>query len=489
MSTEILINASTHEARAAVVENGVLQELFLERPSRRGLISNIYKGRVSRVLPGMQAAFIEIGMERTAFLHASDIFDPRHAGTGIEAPRTENIRTLVAEGNEILVQVVKDPLGTKGARLTTYVTLPSRYLVYMPQGRGVGVSARIEDEGERERLRAAVLAGVEADEGAGYIVRTAAEDALPEALRADMMYLRKLWEFVRQKGLRTDPGRLVHADLPLHLRILRDLLRPDVERVLIDQPSAHSEMREFAGTFMPDVLPRLELYGERRPLFELHHVEEEIQKALDRKVSLKSGGHLIIDQTEALTTIDVNTGAFVGHRNLEETIFRTNLEAAVAIARQLRLRNLGGIIIIDFIDMEEPEHRRQVIQALEKALSDDHVKTNISSVSPLGLVEMTRKRTRESLEHLLCQACPTCEGRGFVKTAETVCYEVFREIVRQARQFECQQLMVLAHQDVIERLLDEESSALGELELVTGKPIRLQTESLYSVDQYDVVLM
>ncbi len=489
MSTEILINASIHEARAAVVENGVLQEVFLERTSRRGLISNIYKGRVSRVLPGMQAAFVEIGMERTAFLHASDIFDARHAGTGIEAPHTENIRTLVAEGNEILVQVVKDPLGTKGARLTTYITLPSRYLVYMPQGRGVGVSARIEDEQERERLRGAVLAGVEADESAGYIVRTAAEDAPPEALRADMMYLRKLWEFVRQKGLRTEPGQLVHADLPLHLRILRDLLRPDVERVLVDHASAHRDMQEFAATFMPEVLPRIELYGESRPVFELHHVEEEIQKALERKVSLKSGGHLILDQTEAMTTIDVNTGAFVGHRNLEETIFRTNLEAAVAIARQLRLRNLGGIIIIDFIDMEEPEHRRQVIQALEKALSDDHVKTSISSVSPLGLVEMTRKRTRESLEHLLCQPCPTCEGRGFVKTAETVCYEVFREIVRQARQFECQELMVLAHQDVIERLLDEESSALGELELLTGKPIRLQTETLYTVDQYDVVLM
>ncbi len=489
MSTEILINASIHEARAAVVENGVLQEVFLERASRRGLISNIYKGRVSRVLPGMQAAFVEIGMERTAFLHASDIFDARHAGTGIEAPHTENIRTLVAEGNEILVQVVKDPLGTKGARLTTYITLPSRYLVYMPQGRGVGMSARIEDEQERERLRGAVLAGVEADESAGYIVRTAAEDAPPEALRADMMYLRKLWEFVRQKGLRTEPGQLVHADLPLHLRILRDLLRPDVERVLVDHASAHRDMQEFAATFMPEVLPRIELYGESRPVFELHHVEEEIQKALERKVSLKSGGHLILDQTEAMTTIDVNTGAFVGHRNLEETIFRTNLEAAVAIARQLRLRNLGGIIIIDFIDMEEPEHRRQVIQALEKALSDDHVKTSISSVSPLGLVEMTRKRTRESLEHLLCQPCPTCEGRGFVKTAETVCYEVFREIVRQARQFECQELMVLAHQDVIERLLDEESSALGELELLTGKPIRLQTETLYTVDQYDVVLM
>jgi len=489
MGAEILVNASTHEARAAVVESGVLQEVFIERPNRRGLLSNIYKGRVSRVLPGMQAAFIEIGMERTAFLHASDILDTRQAGLGLEAPRSENIRSLVAEGNEILVQVVKDPLGTKGARLTTYITLPSRFLVYMPQGRGVGVSARIENEVERERLRGAVQAALPPDEPGGFIVRTAAEDAPHEALRADMIYLRKLWEFVREKGLRTSPGHLVHADLPLHLRILRDLLHPDVERVLIDQPNAHREMCEFAATFIPDALPRIELYAAQRPIFELHHVEEEIQKALDRKVPLKSGGYLIIDQTEAMTTIDVNTGAFVGHRNLEETIFRTNLEAAVTIARQLRLRNLGGIIIIDFIDMEEPEHRRQVIQALARALAEDHVKTNISSVSPLGLVEMTRKRTRESLEHLLCQACPTCEGRGFVKTVETVCYEVFREIMRQARQFECRQLLVLAHQDVIERLLDEESSALGELELAAGVPIRLQTEALYGVDQFDVVLM
>jgi ribonuclease G len=489
MSVEILINASVHEARAAVVENGVVQEVFLERASRRGLISNIYKGRVSRVLPGMQAAFIEIGLERTAFLHASDIFDPRHGATGIEAPRTDNIRALVAEGDEILVQVVKDPLGTKGARLTTYITLPSRHLVYLPQGGGVGVSARIESEAERERLRAAVQAGVEPGEGAGYIVRTAAEDAPPEALRADMIYLRKLWEVVREKGLRTQPGQLVHADLPLHLRVLRDFVGPDVERVIIDQPGAHREMSEFAATFMPDALQRIELYGEQRSVFELHHVEDEIQKALERKVPLKSGGYLFIDQTEAMTTIDVNTGAFVGHRNLEETIFRTNLEAAVAIARQLRLRNLGGIIIIDFIDMEESDHRRQVLQALERALADDHVKTSISSVSPLGLVEMTRKRTRESLEHLLCRACPTCEGRGFVKTVETVCYEIFREIVRQARLFESQQLMVLAHQDVIERLLDEESAALGDLELITGKPIRLQAEAQYSADQYDVVLM
>ena len=489
MSIEILINASSHEARAAVVENGVLQEVFLERASRRGLIGNIYKGKVSRVLPGMQAAFIEIGLERTAFLHASDILDPRHADTGIEPPRSESIRTLVSEGSEILVQVLKDPLGSKGARLTTYVTLPSRYLVYMPHGSGLGISGRIENEAERSRLRGALQSFSEEGRSEGFIVRTAAEDALVDALRADMMYLRKLWEVIRADGMRARAGALVHADLPLRLRALRDLMTSEVDRVLVDQPAAFSEMQQFARTFMPDALPRIELYEEIRPVFELHHVEEEIQKSLDRKVALKSGGYLIIDQTEAMTTIDVNTGAFVGHRNLEETIFRTNLEASVAIARQLRLRNLGGIIIIDFIDMAEAEHRRQVLQSLEKALSSDHAKTTISSVSPLGLVEMTRKRTRESLEHLLCQPCPTCEGRGFVKTAETVCYEVFREIVRQSRQFECQQLMVLAHQDVIERLLDEESTALGELELTTGKPIRLQTESLYSVDQYDVVLM
>ncbi len=489
MSAEILINASAHEARAAVVENGVLQEVFLERAGHRGIIGNIYKGKVSRVLPGMQAAFIEIGLERTAFLHASDIFDPRYADTGIESPRTENIRELVSEGAEILVQVVKDPLGTKGARLTTFITLPSRHMVYMPKSSGIGVSARIENPVERERLRVTVQQNLISGEEAGYIVRTAAEDASAQALLADMTYLRKLWEFLRQKGLRTQPGQLVHADLPLHLRMLRDLLSPDVSIVLIDQHSAHREMLEFAQSFMPEVAAKIEIYAASLPIFELHHVEEEIQKALDRKVSLKSGGYLMIDQTEAMTTIDVNTGAYVGHRNLEETIFRTNLEAAVTIARQLRLRNLGGIIIIDFIDMEEMEHRRQVIQTLERALSDDHVKTNISSVSPLGLVEMTRKRTRESLEHLLCRACPTCEGRGFVKTVETVCFEVCREVVRQSRQFDCQQLMVLAHQDVIERLLDEESSALAELELMTGKPVRLQTEALYSVDQYDVVLM
>ncbi len=492
--TEILVNVSPREVRAALVENGVLQEIFLERANRRGLISNIYKGRVSRVLPGMQAAFVDIGLERTAFLHASDIVHPAVGENGkldepLEEGRTADIQALVSEGGEILVQVLKDPLGTKGARLTTFITIPSRYLVYMPKGRGVGISARIEDEAERLRLREAATLFVRGDETGGYIVRTAAEGATPEALRADMMFLQKLWAVLGDKAAATRPGNLVYEDLPLAVRVMRDVVSSGVDKVSVDHAPTHQRMLEFARTFMPDMAERIQLYDGERPIFDLYGIEEEIQKSLDRKVPLKSGGHLIFDQTESMTTIDVNTGAYVGHRTLEETIFRTNLEAAVAIARQLRLRNLGGIIIVDFIDMQEEEHRRQVLQALEKALAGDHAKNHISSVSPLGLVEMTRKRTRESLEHMLCMACPTCEGRGFVKTPETVCYEIFREILRQARQFEFQELMVLAHQDVIERLLDEESAALAELEVHTGKPIRLQTEALYNQDQYDVVLM
>jgi ribonuclease G len=495
MTAEILVNVSPREVRAALVENGVLQEIFLERSNRRGLISNIYKGRVSRVLPGMQAAFVDIGLERTAFLHASDIVHPAVGENGnpdvapLEEGRTDDIQSLVSEGGEILVQVLKDPLGTKGARLTTFITIPSRYLVYMPKGRGVGISARIEDEAERQRLREAANLFVTAEEPGGYIVRTAAEGATPEALRADMLFLQKLWAVVGQKAAATRPGNLVHEDLALAVRVMRDVVSSGVDKVSVDQAETHERMMDFARTFMPDMASRIELYDGDRPIFDLYAVEEEIQKSLERKVPLKSGGYLIFDQTESMTTIDVNTGAYVGHRTLEETIFRTNLEAAVAIARQLRLRNLGGIIIIDFIDMEEEEHRRQVLQALEKSLSTDHAKNHISSVSPLGLVEMTRKRTRESLEHMLCMPCPTCEGRGFVKTTETVCYEIFREILRQSRQFEFQELMVLAHQDVIERLLDEESAALAELEVHTGKPIRLQTEALYQQDQYDVVLM
>jgi len=492
MTSEVLINVSPRETRAALLEEGVLQELFIERANKRGLISNIYKGRVSRVLPGMQAAFVDIGLERTAFLHASDIVTPSDAEqveANHKAAVTENIQSLVAEGHEILVQVVKDPLGSKGARLTTFITIPSRYLVFMPNGRGVGVSSRIEDETERTRLRSAMIEFIDPKSIGGYIVRTAAEGATPDSLRADMLFLSKLWSVLSEKTAYAKPGQLVHADLPLTLRVLRDVVLSGVAKISVDQRDAHVSMIEFARTFMPEMGERIEYFQGDRPIFDMYGVEEEIQRSLDRKVPLKSGGYLILDQTESMTTIDVNTGAYVGHRTLEETIFRTNLEAAVAIARQLRVRNLGGIIIIDFIDMEEEEHRHQVLQALDKALVGDHAKTQISTVSQLGLVQMTRKRTRESLEHMMCKACPACEGRGFVKTIETVCYEIFREILRQAKQFQFQELMVLASQDVVERLLDEESAALAELEVHTGKPIRLQTEALYQHDQYDVVLM
>ncbi|MCC5868507.1 MAG: ribonuclease G [Gammaproteobacteria bacterium] len=489
MSEEILINVTPREVRAALLENGVVQELLVERATRRGLISNIYKGRVRRVLPGMQAAFIDIGLERTAFLHESDISRGPDTEQGPAPAPTAGIRDLLTEGGDILVQVLKDPLGSKGARLTTYITLPSRYLVLLPRGQGVGVSARIEDEDEKRRLREIMEEIVGPDATAGFIVRTAAEGASREALRADMMFLEKLWESIQQRAQRTAAGSLVHEDLPLWLRVLRDLLSAEMERVLIDSEQAFSRMQEFAAMFIPQMLPMIEHYKGKRPIFDLHNIEDEIQRALDRKVPLKSGGYLMIDQTEAMTTVDVNTGAYVGHRNLEETIFRTNLEASVAIARQLRLRNLGGIIIIDFIDMLEADHRQQVMQELERALQRDPARSQIMEVSSLGLVEMTRKRTRESLERMLCEPCPICEGRGFIKTAETVCYEIFREIVRQHRQFEFQELMVMAHQDVVERLLDEESASLAELEEFTGKPIRLQTDAMYSQEQFDVVLM
>ncbi len=492
MSIEILVNVAPREMRAAILENGVVQEVYVERASRRGLVSNLYKGRVSRVLPGMQAAFVEIGLERTAFLHAADIAGKSAADTLVGAsgmPAVEDIRRLVNAGDDILVQVIKDPIGTKGARLTTFVALPSRYLVYMPRGQAIGVSARIEDEGERARLKSllAQLAGSSAD--GGYIIRTAAQGVSAASLQEDMQYLAKLWEHVRISAQQASPGSVVHEDLPLSLRVLRDELARGVSRVLVDSAAEHARMREFAAAFMPEAAQVVELYAGPRPIFDLNGVEEEIVKALDRKVPLKSGGHLVIDQTEAMTTIDVNTGAYVGHRTLEETIFRTNLEAAVSIARQLRLRNLGGIIIIDFIDMRDEPHRRAVLAALERALAGDRAQTHIVSLSPLGLVEMTRKRTRESLEHLLCEACPSCEGRGFVRTVETVCNEIFREIVRQSRQFASRELLILAHQDVVDRLLEEESATLGELEGQVGRPIRLQVESLYGIDQFDVVLV
>jgi ribonuclease G len=485
---EILINATASEVRAALVESGVLQEVQIERTSRRGLVSNIYKGKVSRVLPGMQAAFIELGLERTAFLHASDIARSPHVEPD-EDSGDPDIREFVREGQELLVQVLKEPLGTKGARLTTYIAIPSRYLVLTPNSAGIGVSSRIDGDTERERLRSTLEALRSAAPLAGYIIRTAAEGAASDALQADMAFLHKLWTSIEEKAAQTPAGGLVYEDLPLPLRVLRDSSSPDIARVRVDSESTFNRLKEFADHFVPRLAPLIELYAENRPIFDVYGIDDEINRALHRKVPLKSGGHVVFDQTEAMTTIDVNTGAYVGHRNLEETIFRTNLEAAATIARQLKLRNLGGIIIIDFIDMLEEEHRRQVLQTLTDRLAGDHAKTQIMNVSPLGLVEMTRKRNRESLEHLLCLPCPSCEGRGFVKTAETVCQEIFREILRQHRQFDFQELLVLARPGVIERLLDEDSAGIAELEEVTGKPIRLQSEALYAPEQFDVVLI
>jgi ribonuclease G len=492
VSVEILVNAIPGETRAALVEDGVVQELYIERRRRRGLVSNLYRGRVTRVLPGMQAAFIDVGLERTAFLHAADIASPPPDETVVGlarlgAPPVEDVRQLLSPGDDILVQVIKDPIGTKGARLTTYITLPARFLVYLPRGDGIGVSTRIEEEAERQRLKAAVaqLRGAEAD--GGYILRTAAQGVPIESLREDMEYLRKLWRHVRTRTTELSPGTLVHEDLPLPLRILRDELSRGVVRVLVDSQAEHARMTAFAAEFMAVPTARIELHTGSRPIFDLHGIEEEIAKALERKVQLKSGGHLVVDQREAMTTIDVNTGGYVGHRSLEETTFRTNLEAAASIGRQLRLRNLGGIIIIDFIDMHDESHRRQVLAALEHSLAGDRAQAHIVSLSPLGLVEMTRKRTRESLEHLLCEPCAACEGRGFVKTPETVCNDISREILRQGPNSAGRELLILAHADVVEHLLESEAATLGELKAQVGVPIRLQVEGLYGVDQFDIV--
>jgi len=482
---EILINITPQETRVAILENGMLHDLYIERSRSRGLVGNVYKGKVARVLPGMEAAFVEIGLEKAAFLHVSDVARKDKNNNNGD---TVHIGQVLREGQAVLVQVLKDQLGTKGARLTTNITIPSRYLVFMPNAENIGVSSRIESEEDRERLKSDLIDQPHRIKDAGYILRTAAEVADKEAIASDIKYLNRLWDNINNTS-EIEAGNAVHKDLPLYLRVLRDMVDEDLDVIRVDSRETCNAMLEFSNQYVPEVEEFIEHYPGERPIFDLHGVEDEIQKGLERKVQLKSGGYLIIDQTEAMTTIDVNTGAFVGSRNLEETIFKTNLEAAQGIARQLRLRNLGGIVILDFIDMQETEHKRQVMRALEKALEKDHARTSISEVSSLGLVEMTRKRTRESLEHVLCGTCPTCEGRGSIKTAETVCYEIFREILREARQFDAKELLVLAQQDVVDLLVDEESSSLAELEGFIGIPIRFQVESLFTQEQFDVVIV
>jgi ribonuclease G len=481
---QILVNVTPQETRVAVTEQGVVQELHVERRSARGLVGNIYLGTVARVLPGMQSAFIDIGLDRAAFLHIADIWSARE-----KQDNAKPIEKILSEGQTVLVQVIKDPIGSKGARLSTQISMAGRLLVYLPQEAHIGISQRIEDEGERALLKDKLQQLLPANEGGGFIIRTVAEFASDKELNDDVEYLTRLWNRIQEQTRSAPPSSLIHQDLNLALRVVRDFVNEKTERILVDSRETFQIMREFAESYTRSALPILEPYTGERPLFDLFGVEDEIERALARRVDLKSGGYLIIDQTEALTTADVNTGGFVGGRSFDDTIFKTNLEAAQVIARQLRLRNLGGIIIVDFIDMDNEEHKESVLAELRKNISRDRTRLTLNGFTALGLVEMTRKRTRESLAHVLCEPCSMCQGRGEIKTAQTVCYEVLREILRSARQFDAKEYRILASQKVIDLFLDEESQSLAQLGDFIGKPISLQVETQYSQEIYDVVLM
>ena len=484
MSKEILVNITPQETRVAVIEQGAVQELHIERASSLGKVGNIYNGRVRRVLPGMQSAFIDIGLDRAAFLHVADIWGARQDGVAVDKP----IEKLLHEGEDILVQVIKDPISSKGARLSTQISIAGRMLVYLPQESNIGISQRIEDENERELLREKMQT-LTADEKGGYIVRTMAENASEHDLQTDIKYLGKQWLNIQDQFLTASSSALIYQGLNLSYRALRDFVTDDTVRILVDSRETFQRMVAFADEYMANVKGRLEHYAGERPLFDLKGVEDEIERSLARRVKLKSGGYLIFDQTEALTTVDVNTGGFVGIRNFDDTIFKTNLEAAQIIARQLRLRNLGGVIIIDFIDMENEEHRNSVLTEFKRTLLKDRTKMTVNGFTALGLVEMTRKRTRESLAHTLCEPCPTCQSRGEVRTAQTICYEILRELLRESRQFDPREFRILASQQVIDLFLDEESERLTQLGDFIEKPISLQVETTYAQEHYDVILM
>lgn len=483
MSEEILINVTPQETRVAIMEQGIVQELHIERNASLGLVGNIYKGAVCRVLPGMQSAFVEIGLQRAAFLHVADVLECT------AADQEKTIQEVLQEGQPLIVQVIKEPIGTKGARLTTQISIAGRFLVYLPQQDHIGVSQRIEDEAERELLRDRLLKLLPADRTGGYIIRTMSETATDEELLADVDYLQKVWRNIQVSSATAANRSLVFQDLNLPMRVLRDVVSSHTERILVDSRESYQHLVEFGEQYAQRAVKRLEHYQGIRPLFDMYNVENEIKKAMARKVEMKSGGYLIFDQTEALTTVDVNTGSFVNGKSLSDTIFKTNLEAAQCIARQLRLRNLGGIIIIDFIDMDEDEQRAAVLAELNKVLEKDRARTWVSGFSELGLVEMTRKRTRESLAHVLCEPCISCQGRGELKTAQTLCYEILRELLRHARQFSAKEFRVIACPKVIELLMDEESQSLANLSAFIGKPVSLQADTQYAHESFDIVLM
>ena len=483
MSEEILINVTPQETRIAMMENGVVQELQIERSSSLGLVGNVYRGVVCRVLPGMQSAFVEIGLQRAAFLHAGDIFECGQSDSQLP------IQSVLHEGQSLMVQVIKEPIGTKGARLTTQISIAGRFLVYLPQQDHIGVSQRIENEDEREQLKVRLVCLLPKKSVGGYIIRTMSESATDVELLADVDYLTKTWANIQEKYTIKMDRTLVFQDLNLPMRVLRDVLCENTAAVRVDSSETYQKLVEFANVYAITALDKLVHYLGERPLFDLYSIEQEIEHAMSRKVELKSGGYLIFDQTEALTTVDVNTGSFVSGKNLSDTIFKTNLEAAQCIARQLRLRNLGGIIIIDFIDMDEDAQREVVLKELQKAVATDRSRIGVNGFTPLGLVELTRKRTRESLAHILCEPCATCQGRGELKTAQTVCYEILRELLREARQFNAKELRVLAAPKVIDMLLDEESQSLANLSDFIGKPISLLAEANYSQESFDIILM
>ncbi|MCZ8295053.1 MAG: ribonuclease G [Hylemonella sp.] len=491
MQEDILINWSPQETRVAVVENAAVQELHVERASERGLVGNIYLGKVSRVLPGMQSAFIDIGLDKAAFLHVADVWHPPAEGESLSASRASQpqvpIEKQVFEGQALMVQVIKDPIGTKGARLSTQISIAGRLLVFLPQDDHIGVSQKIP-LAQRDELRTR-LQKLVGEQGGGFILRTNGEDSSDAELGEDIAYLRKTWARIKDASTRLPPKSLLHLDLNLLQRVLRDLVSEHTVTIKVDSREQYEALRAFGMEFMPAAVGKLQHYKGERPIFDLFGIDEEIAKALGRRVELKSGGYLIVDQTEALTTVDVNTGGFVGARNFDDTIFKTNLEAAQAIARQLRLRNLGGIIIADFIDMTREDHREAVLAEFRKQLARDRVKTMIGGFSQLGLLEMTRKRTRESLAHMLCEPCPSCEGKGIVKTARSVAYDILREILREARQFNPREFRVVAAPQVIELLLDEESQHMAGLSDFIGKPISLQSEAAMGQEQYDIVLL
>jgi ribonuclease G len=491
MNEQILVNVTPQETRVAVVQHGAVQELHVERTATRGIVGNVYLGKVARVLPGMQSAFVDIGLERAAFLHVADLWEHRvfnhHNNAKLNGMPPPAIEKMVFEGQTIIVQVSKEPLGTKGARLTTQISLAGRMLVHLPQDPHIGVSQRIENETEREALRNQLMKLLP-DNAGGFIVRTHAEDATDEELQTDIQYLHMRWREILNLAKTKPAPHLLYEDLTMAQRVVRDLVNMETQSIIIDSKETHQNLLSFAETYATETLDRIQLHKGERPLFEQFNIEDEIQKALGRRVDLKSGGYLIIDQTEALTTIDVNTGGFIGARNFEDTVFKTNLEAAQAIARQLRLRNLGGIIVIDFIDMISEEHQKSVLHELQKALARDRARTTMTGFSALGLLEMTRKRTRESLAQLMCEPCPACQGKGQVKTPQTVAYEIMREIVREARQFNPKEFRILASPGVIDLFLEEEAQHLAMLEEFVGKPITLQVDNLFAQEHYDIIL-